>query len=266
MKNLLITLGVAMAFSAVAEAGQSKCCKPAQSCSTCSATRWYKAKDGTFREMMPYMKALDRAEDADDMEPVLKQAQADLATANSEIAAAKAELQTVQADAEKLKTDMEAQLAELKKQLEAEKQAVVAQKERADKAEAAHKLCIAEVAELREQGKKQDEALASVKGELKSATEERDSLKTAKVDLEKQVSDLTAAKDAAEEAMKAAQAELEKMKQEAAEAKKAAVEGDAAPQEGDAPDAEGDAGDEKPPEPGTEPAPEPGTEPAPETP
>ena len=170
--------------------------------------------------MMPYKDALSRAEDADDMEPVLKQAQADLVAANAAIEAAKAEIEAV-------------------------------------KAEAAHKMCIEEVAQLREAGKKQDEALASTKGELKTTTEERDALKTAKADLEKQVTDLTAAKNAAEEALKAAQAEMEKMKQEAAESKKAAVEGEPA-KEGEDPN----AGGEKPPEAGTEPAP--ATEPAPE--
>ena len=132
------------------------------------------------------------------------------------------------------------------------------QKELADKAETAHKMCIEEVAQLREQGKKQEETLAGTKSELKSVSEERDSLKTAKADLEKQVTDLTASKNAAEEALKAAQAELEKMKQEAAEAKKAAVESESAAKAGADPNAGGDAGGEKPTEPGTEPAPEPG--------
>ena len=199
---------------------------------------------------MPYMQALDRAEDADDMEPVLKQTQADLAAANSQIEAVTAEMT-------KLKADMEAQIAELQAQLAAEKQAVASQKERADKAESAHKMCIEEVAQLREQGKKQDEALTATKNDLKATASERDSLKTAKADLEKQVSDLAAAKKAAEDALKTAQSDLEKMKQEAAEAKKAAVESEAAAKDPVDPN----AGSEKPPEAGTDPVP---VEPAPE--
>lgn len=251
MKTLLTSLAVALAFGSISEAGLKSCLKPEKNnCSPCNTTRWYKAKDGTYREMMPYKDALSRAEDADDMEPVLKQAQADLT-------AAKAEIEAVKTEAANVKAAMEAQVAELNKQLEGEKQKLAAETTRAEKAETAHKLCIEEVAQLREAGKKQDEALASAKGELKTTTEERDALKTARADLEKQVTDLTAAKNAAEEALKAAQAELEKMKQEAAESKKATVEGEPA-KEGEDPN----AGGEKPPEAGTEPAPS--TEPGPE--
>ncbi len=251
MKTLLITLCVALACSLSAEAGLRSCGKTEQTCSSsCPTTRWYKAKDGTYREMMPYMKALDRAEDADDMEPVLKQTQADLVAATSQIEAVSAEMA-------KLKADMEAQVAELQSQLAAEKQAVANQKERADKAETAHKMCIEEVAQLREQSKKQDEVLTATKNDLKATASERDSLKTAKADLEKQVSDLAAANKAAEDALKAAQADLEKMKQEAAEAKKAAIESEAAAKKEDDPN----AGGEKPPEAESDPAP---VEPAPE--
>ena len=246
MKNLLTVLCVALSLGEVAEASKKCCPKEGNTCcSTGQTTRWYKAKDGTFREMMPYMKALDRAEDADDMEPVLKQTQADLAAANTKI-------ESVTAEAAQAEAAMEAQIAELTKQLEAEKQVVASQKERGDKAEAAHKLCIEEVAQLREAGKKQEEALTATKAELKTVVEERDTLNTAKADLEKQVADVTAAKTAAEDALKAAQAELEKMKQEAAESKKAAVEGEPAAEEG----ADPAAGGEKPPEPGVEPTPE----------
>ena len=258
MKTLLTSLAVALAFGSVSEAGLKSCLKPEQNnCAPCKTTRWYKAKDGTYREMMPYKDALSRAEDADDMEPVLKQAQADLVAANAAIEAAKAEIEAAKAEAANVKAALEAQVAELNKQLEGEKKTVATEKSRAEKAEAAHKMCIEEVAQLRDAGKKQDEALASTKGELKTTTEERDALKTAKTDLEKQVTDLTAAKNAAEEALKAAQAEMEKMKQEAAESKKAAVEGEPA-KEGEDPN----AGGEKPPEAGTEPAP--ATEPTPE--
>ena len=247
MKNQLMTLSVFLLLGATAEASRhcSTCKNEQTCCSSCQTTRWYKAKDGTYREMMPYMKALSRAEDADDMEPVLKQTQEELTTA-------KAEIEAVKAESAKLNADMEAQLAELKAQLETEKQSVVSMKERGDKAEAAHKLCVDQVAQLRDEAKKNEEALTSTKGELKSVSEERDALKTAGAELEKQVTELTAAKEAAEGARKKAEEELEKAKQAAAESKKAQVEEEPAPKDGDAPKADG----EKPPEAGGEPAPE----------
>ncbi len=221
MKNIFTTITVALAFGATAVAGQCACNKPvAASCSPCQTVQWYKAKDGTFREKMPYSKALDRAEDADDMEPVLKKTQADLAASTAQTEAANSELTQIKAE----KAAMEAQLAELKKQLDTEKQNTASQTERAIKAEAAHKLCVEQVAQLRDEAKRNDEAAATVKGELKTTSEERDALKTAKSDLEKQVTDLNSAKTAAEEANKSAQQELEKLKQEAAESKKAKIE------------------------------------------
>ena len=117
-----------------------------------------------------------------------------------------------------------AEIAALTQQLEAERQNVVAQTERGDKAEAAHKQCVEQIAGLRDSGKKTEESLKVVQGELKNTTEERDSLKTARAELEQKLTDMTAAKTAAEEAAKVSQQELEKMKQEAAEAKKAALE------------------------------------------
>ena len=95
MKNLLSTITVTLAMTVAAAAGENACPQPAASgCSPCQSTQWYKAKDGTFRKKMPYAKALDRAEDADDMEIQLKGVQTELATATTTI-------ETVQADAAK---------------------------------------------------------------------------------------------------------------------------------------------------------------------
>jgi hypothetical protein len=59
MKTLLTSLAVALAFGSVSEAGLKSCLKPEQNnCAPCKTTRWYKAKDGTYREMMPYKDAL----------------------------------------------------------------------------------------------------------------------------------------------------------------------------------------------------------------
>ena len=241
MKRLLILLTMISTGGMVAEAGHrsrhvtanSNCCQTPNSNSqpsdggtaqrgtnTCRSTRWYKAKDGTFREMMPYMDALSRAEDADDMEIQLKGVQVQLETANASIA-------TVQSDAAKLKAELESQIAALKQQLESELQAVASQKERGNKAEAAHKQCIEQIAGLRDSSKKSEESLKAAQGELNKTKEERDSLKTARAELEQKLSDVTAAKIAAEEATKVSQQELEKLKHDAAEAKKSAVESDA---------------------------------------
>jgi len=257
MKRLLILLTMISAGSKVADAGHrsghvtanSNCCQTANNncqpsgggtarCLTNNgkSTRWYKAKDGTFREMMPYMDALSRAEDADDMEIQLKSVQVQLETANSSI-------ETVQADAAKLKAELESQIATLKQQLESELQAVADQKERGDKAEAAHKQCIEQIAGLRDSGRKSEETLKATQGELKKTTEERDSLKIARAELEQKLTDMTAAKLAAEEAAKVNQQELEKLKHDAAEAKKSVVESGAKSEDAPTPDAEKPATD-----------------------
>ena len=252
MKKVLFLITVLSACGLTAEAGHRSCCVASNSnrpqpsaCSTgsrgtnaCStrtgtSTRWYKAKDGTFREMMPYMDALSRAEDADDMEIVFKGVQ-------EELTSAKANIETIQADAAKLKTELESQIAELKLQLENENTAVAAQKERGDKAEGAHKQSVDQIATLRDSGKKNEESLKATQGELKKTSEERDTLKTARAELEQKLTDMTAnmdaAKKAAEDAAKVSQQEIEKLKQEAAEAKKAAIEAEAKAKESPKPD------------------------------
>lgn len=232
MKKLLILLTVISAGGMVAEAAHrsgrltanSNCsptrignCQTTGGGNTCGSTCWYKAKDGTFREMIPYTEALSRAEDADDMEIQLQGAQTELATAKTNI-------EIVQTDAAKLKTELESQIAALTQQLESERQTVAVQKERADKAEASHKQCIELIAGLRESGTKTEKSLKAVQVDLRKTVEERDSLKTGQAELEQKLTDMTAAKISAEEAAKVGQQELEKLKQEAVEAKKAAVE------------------------------------------
>lgn len=228
MKKLMILLIVISAGRLAVEAGDRSCRLSSKS-NCCPTAGWYKAKDGTFREMMPYDKALSRAEDADDMEIQLGNVQAELAKA-------KASIETVQTDAAKLKSDMESQIAALTKQLESERQAVVAQKERGDRAEAAHKQCIEQIADLRDKSTKAEDSLKAVQADLRKTFEERDSLKTARAELEQELTDMAAAKAAAEEAAKASQQALDKFKQDAAEAKKPAIEAD----EKDAPDPDAD--------------------------
>ena len=230
MKRVLILLMVAATSNAAAEAthrqcrvvADPSCCQPrTDHCSTSGggSNRWYKAKDGTFREMMNYRDALSRAEDADDMEIQLRGIQ-------EELVSAKAGIETMQSETAKLKADLEGQIASLQQQLETERQTVVAQKERGDKAEAAHKQCIEQIASLRDAGRKSDETLKATQSELSRTTEERDNLKAARADLELKLSEMTAAKVSAEDAARVSQQELEKLKHDAAESKKSAVETD----------------------------------------
>ncbi len=230
MKKLLILLTVMYAGGMAVEAADRSC--RLSSRSNCSpATCWYKAKDGTFREMLSYSKALGRAEDADDIEIQLLEVQTELATARTDI-------ETVRADAANLKAELENQIAALTQQLESERQTVAAQKERGDRAEAAHKLCIEQIADLRDNNKKTEDSLKVAQDDLKKTFEERDSLKTARGELEQKLTDMTAAKTAAEDAAKVSQQELEKLKQEAAEAKKSTVESEDKEKDAANPDAE----------------------------
>ena len=89
MKNICYLIAAAVLVVSPAMAGKSKTCTTTRVCSTsksnnCSpcnsrTTQWYKAKDGTYCEMLPYWDALSRAEDADDMEIELKATQEELA-------------------------------------------------------------------------------------------------------------------------------------------------------------------------------------------
>ena len=230
MKRLLILLTVMSTGGMVVEAG-NRSSRMSPNSDSCPKTCWYKAKDGTFREMMSYTKALSRAEDADGMEIQLRGVQAELATVKTNI-------ETIQADAAQLKTELVSQIAALTQQLESERQTVAAQKDRGDKAEAAHKLCIEQIADLRDNSKKTEDSLKAVQVDLKKTIEERDSLKTARTELEKKLTDMTAAKASAEEAAKVRQEELEKLKQVGAEAKKAAVESEENEKDAANPDAD----------------------------
>jgi chromosome segregation ATPase len=219
MKNLLTLLTVSLLCSGTANAGKSSSCSPQPVCCT-PAVQWYKAKDGTLREKLPYWTALSRAEDADDMEIKLRDVQAELQSTSAALAETKAA-------SEKLKAEFEAQLAELKQQLADERQQVASQKERGDKAEAALTSANAQITELTGVSKKSAEDLAAVSTELKNVVAERDGLKSANTDLQKQVTDLTAAKNAADAALKTTQDELNKAKQEAVESKKVQVQAEA---------------------------------------
>ena len=84
VKLLLLSL---VCSSSTAVAGKSKVCCPTPCTPAACAPRaeWYKAKDGSLREKPEYWAAVSRAEDADDMEIVLRGVQQELVAANAEI-------------------------------------------------------------------------------------------------------------------------------------------------------------------------------------
>lgn len=186
----------ALLLTPTLEAGSSKCCK-VRKCNPCgnSCTRWYKAKDGTYREMIPYREALSRAEDADDMEIELRGVREELAAAQEAAAAEKSAL--------------DAELASLRKQLEEQVAATAAEKTRADSAEAAHKEAATQVAQLQESQQKAEAAAADLQKQLGEAVAARDNL-------QKQVGDLQAKVASGDQ-------EIQRLKQEAVENKKVAV-------------------------------------------
>lgn len=171
--------------------------------------------------MVPYWTALGRAEDADDLEIKLKGVETELVAANAATESANAAAATQ-------KAEFEARIAELTKQLDSERQIVASEKSRADKAEAALAVSEKQVAALQESEKKSAEQLAAVRTECEG-------LKTTGAELQKQVTDLIAARDAALAETQVVQAKLTKVTQDAAESKKPEVQEEAAKQEGDAP-------------------------------
>jgi len=251
MKKLLASLTLAVLAAPGVDARDNGCFLfPKKKCTT-TTVQWYKAKDGTYREMIPYARALSRAEDADDMEIALRKSEEELTAVkttaektSADLVTTRQELESTQAEMAKLKAAMEAQVAELKKQIAAEQQAAAGQKDRADKAEAAHKTAVGQLATLRESAVKSEETQAQILKDLAAAAQERDTLKI-------QVNDVQKAQAAAEAAAKTAQEELEQLKKAVEEGKK--VEKPAAESPADAkteeqPKVEGE-------QPATEPAP-----------
>jgi chromosome segregation ATPase len=203
-------LAVALLITAAPLASAKDCCGQSR-CQPCGgnrviATQWYKAKDGTLREKVPYWQALSRAEDADDMEIELRGVQEELAAATETA------------------TTQDAEIAALRQQLEEQVAATAAATERANKAEAS-------VAEL-------TAALEKSVAEAGAAATARDEAKAALAMATEQVSNLTAEREKMVAEIANATSEIERLKQEAVESKKVAVateDYDADPQEGDEP-------------------------------
>lgn len=176
LMNLPVVIAILIAATEVAHAGHKVCCVTYTRCCTPLAggkvSRWYRAKDGSLREQVSYEKALSRAEDADDLERALKSVREEL-TQERERASAVANA------AESDRQAREAQVAALQAQLEAALAESAAQRQRADTAEAAHKLAVESAAELRDEARRREDALAGLKAELKAAVEEIKQLRDA---------------------------------------------------------------------------------------
>lgn len=214
MKKILLSAVLLASTCSFADARDTKGCFLFARRTKTTTTQWYRAKDGTVRKMLPYWDAMHRAEDADKLETELQQARTELAAAKTQAEALQKELEAARAQLAQLKTSSETQSAELKKQIDSEKTAAASQKERADKAENAHKTAIGQVATLREEALRQTETLTGVRTELKATAEERDALKVRAEELQKAVT-------AAETAAKQAREELETLKKTVEENKKA---------------------------------------------
>ncbi len=238
MKNHILlaptlVLGLTMAFADYSHGGSRQKCQPTNCCtqpackkcggttacgttSSGPTTKWFKAKDGTIREVMTHWEALHRAVDADNMEIELRATRSELEATTSELAALK-ETSAAQVAA------LEQQLAELKSQLNEKNKAVQNQKKRANTAEAARKASEQKVASLTEAGKKSEKMIAEIQKNLQQTASERDALKAANDKLQADVKTREEANAKLNETINAAQAEIAKMKQEAIESKKAAV-------------------------------------------
>lgn len=240
MNRLLVGMLVVLGSHEILAAGKAaRCCQststgcgtPAVTCT--SRVEWYQAKDGTFREKLPYWTALSRAEDADDMEIRLRRVETELATANAESLA-------LQQAAERQRADLESQLAELKQQLSTEKELVAGQKKLLEESEAARSQAVAQLAAMTTAAKQTESELASARGELQSAAAERDALGISSAELQKTVTELSAARDAANAALATAQDEVTRLRQAAAVTKKPEIQDEASEQkEGEEPDAAG---------------------------
>ncbi len=193
-----------MLLTPTLEAGSKNCCR-VQKCNPCgtgSITRWYKAKDGTLREMIPYREALSRAEDADDMEITLR--------------GVRKELSAAQSTAAEEKDALNSELVALRKQLEDQIAATAVQKDRADKAEVAHRAATTQVAQLQEDQKKSQATLAVVEADLKEA-------KAAGTKLSNQAKSLSAENEKLTAQLKTATSEIDVLKQAADKSEKVVV-------------------------------------------
>ena len=238
MKRLLFGMIVVFCSRELMAAGKSaRCCpKPSAGCATSavactSRVEWYQAKDGTFREKLPYWTALSRAEDADDLEIRLR-------TVETEMAGTQAESRALQQAAESQRAELESQLAELKQQLSAERELVAGQKKRLEDSEAARSQAAEQIVVLTTAGKQAESELSNARRELQTVAAERDALRTSSAELQKTVTELSAARNAAAAALVAAQDEMSRLRQAAAVTKKPEVQDEPSEKkDGEEPDA-----------------------------
>jgi hypothetical protein len=211
-------------------------------------TKLFMGKDGTIREVMTHWEALHRAVEAEQLETDLVAVRSELETATVDLTATKTELAALKEQSAIQVAALQQALDALKQKMGQQTKVASNQKARAEKAEVAQKAAADEAVKLKTAGeeaaKLAQQNLAKVEGNLKQTAEERDSLKVANENLQKEVKQMVAARTKAEEEITAAQIEIQKMKQEAIESKKTQVAKNA--EDSEAPADGGDAPAEQP--------------------
>ncbi len=152
MTRIAAAVSVALIL-AVPMAAEGGCLSSARrNCRPCGSqvVRWYRAKDGTLRQMIPYREALSRAEDADNLEIELKSVRTEL-----EQTAAALESKTAEA------ADT---IARLQQEIAALKTELAQQTQRAEKAEASLKTA-------REQAEAASAELKTVRADLQKSVD-----------------------------------------------------------------------------------------------
>ncbi len=218
-------------------------------------TKLFMGKDGTIREVMTHWEALHRAVEAEQLETDLVAVRSELETATVDLTATKTELAALKEQSAIQVAALQQALDALKQKMGQQTKVASNQKARAEKAEVAQKAAADEAVKLKTAGeeaaKLAQQNLAKVEGNLKQTAEERDSLKVANENLQKEVKQMVAARTKAEEEITAAQIEItaaqieiQKMKQEAIESKKTQVAKNA--EDSEAPADGGDSPAEQP--------------------
>jgi chorismate mutase len=212
---------LSLVISSEVSAGRrsSKACRPVTcttttACAT-SSVQWYKAKDGTYREKLPYMTALSRAEDADDLEIELRETEEELAS--------------VRAAAEDEKAKLLAELEQMRAAVAQANAKADEEGKRAAMAEAAHKQSVEQLADLRDEQERSSRQLEQTREELKQTQQKLVAAEAERKELADEVAALKQAKEAAESTPE----EPEAPKQEAVQTDKPAVKDDSEGESGD---------------------------------
>lgn len=187
-------------------------CQPTPTAVTCGSvshkasgptTKWFKAKDGTIREVMTHWEALHRAVEADQMEGELTAVKSELEASTNQLAAMKSDMEAKMAAMQQQLANMQAKLADRDSQLAKLKKANSQQ-----------------LAKVKNESQKQ---LTAMKQKLASQSDETKAMIEANKKLNTKVASLEASKSKDAKALKALRERNQAMKQQAIEAKKAEV-------------------------------------------